>query len=147
MRGLHIMGSELQKFLTSTPGITAFPPATTKDISKISQNLARFDISNIADDYCSFLKQTDGLIFNDIELYGCNTHKRKTYEFPNIEFIVQLTTDNSFFKNNIIIGLMSEEIILYNGKNHFYAVADRVTLDYLAQYKSFFELLSALAAL
>lgn len=141
------MVSQLQKFLTNAPGITAFPPATTKEISKLSQGLARFGVSDIANDYYSFLKQTDGLILNDVELYGCNTHKRNFYEFPNIEFIVQLTADNDFFKKNVIIGLMSEEIILYNGENSFYAIADRVTLDYLAQYKSFTELLEALATI
>ena len=130
----------VRKILKNISGIITFPPAQEKDIKKLSQMLVLSSFPSLPDDYYSFLQLSDGLIFNDIELYGCYIHKRKNYEFPNIEFVARLTSGNDFFRQNIIIGLMSEEIIVYNEKNAFYGIIDRVTLDYLGQYASFAEL-------
>lgn len=140
------MDKNILNTLQNKSGFIAFKAASEKDIAKLLQTLNLSSFPKLPDDYCDFLQQSDGFIFNDIELYGCNIHKRQGYEFPNIEFIARLTSGNSFFHKNIIIGLISEEIIIYNAENAFYAVIDRVTLDYLAQYDSFAELLKFLTA-
>lgn len=140
------MDKNILNNLQNKSGFTVFKAASEKDIAKLLQTLELSSFPKLPDDYCDFLRLSDGLICNDIELYGCTPHKRPQYEFPNIEFIAGLTSNNSFFHKNIIIGLVSEEIIIYNTENAFYAIIDRVTLDYLAQYDSFTDLLEFLTA-
>lgn len=136
----------VREILKNIPNIITFPQAQDKDIAKLAQTLALSSFPSLPDDYYSFLQISDGLILNDIELYGCHTHKRKNYEFPNIEFVARLTAGNDFFRKNIIVGLISEEIITYNEKNAVYGIIDRVTLEYLDQYDSFAELFKFLTS-
>lgn len=130
--------------LSAHPCLTLFSPAKDSEIDHLNQILAANKTPSLPQDYQDFLRLSDGLIFNDLELYGCRSRQRKEYEFPSIAFIYKLTLENGFFRNNIILGLLSEEIVVYNHVNSFYSLIDRVTLDYLVQYSSFEELLSFL---
>lgn len=138
------MVKQILQNLNNHPGLILFNPASNNDIVKLNHFLTDYKALDLPEDYQDFLRLTDGLIFNDLELYGCHCRARPGYEFPSIEFIYKLTLDNSFFRNNIILGLLSEEIVVYNYTNSFYSLIDRVTLDYLIQYSSFKELLAYL---
>lgn len=136
----------ISKFLNlykSHSNCICFPPAEEDSCNLIDNYMLEHSFCKIPDEYKIFLKLTNGLIYNGIEFYGTIPHERieKGYIFPDIIMMCQNYTNYEFFANKIVLGQISESIILYDNKNSAFAVVDRLNLRSRTECNRFAEIL------
>ncbi len=131
---------ELLETFKNFPGCITFSGAKDEDIAKLNM---------LNQDYKSFLKLTDGLIYNGIEFFGVEPHlrKEKDYKFPSIQSINKHYWENAFFESKTIVGRLSESLIIYDKKSDTYDIIDRIKLRSRVELDSFPELLKLLLGL
>lgn len=112
-------------------GITVvFPPASAEETAAAQSFFRRHNLGCLPEDYLAFLKQSDGLSYNGIELFGILPHPRpeKGYTFPALQRVNSTFLKYDFFAQKIVFGRLSEAILFYNQKTGAYAIADRINL-------------------
>lgn len=124
------------------PGCILFPPCQDDNIKQLSSLLSASGFSPIPPEYKIFLKITDGLTYNGVEFFGTRNHNRpeKSYTFPDLAASTFHYEDYDFFKKKIVIGRISECLLLYDKNSDRYAIADRLTLRSLKEFNTFIEL-------
>ena len=104
-----------------------FEPADIRAIKFASSMLKSHGFVEIPAEYIEFLKISDGLIWNGLELYGTKAYEReeKAYSFPGI---IDANMDFMGFEalfNKIIVGKASEELIVYSFTEKRWQCIDR----------------------
>lgn len=114
----------------SLPGCITFEPAIEANLIKVEAELNSRSFAAVPEDYKTFLKLSDGLIFNGVELYGSIPHYRpnKEYTFPNLITANETYINYDYFTRKLVIGRISESILLYDSENHIFSVIDRINL-------------------
>lgn len=123
-------------------GCILFAPAISADLILVNKHLIQNGFSALPNEYKEFLKLTDGTTYNGIEFFGTKNHYRKSknYTFPDLISSNLHYDEYDFFKNKVIIGRISENILFYDEINDSYAIADRLTLRSRREVASFEEL-------
>ena len=65
------------------------------------------------------------------------TREEKRYIFPSLLSSNQDFANYEFFANKLIIGIISENFIIYNAENKNYAIIDTINLHTLEEFSSF----------
>ena len=129
--------------LFSQAGCVSFSAAEEKDIQKINSDLISYELSPLPQDYKDFLLITNGFIYDGLEFFGTISHdrKEKNYIFSsiidiNIEFI-----EYQFFSDKLIVGKMSENLIIYDSTNNYYSIVDSINLCSQVEFSEFKDIL------
>lgn len=135
------------EILASQQGCITFKASNENDIEIINAYLNHQNFSDIPPEYVEFLYLSDGLIFNGIELFGTESHQRseKNYTFPSLKDVNAKYIPYDFFTRKLVLGRISEAIILFDKKNGVYAIVDRINLRSRIETASFCEILKILA--
>lgn len=135
------MISKYVNFFRAKNGCVTFEPASDEDIEHVEAELTTRGFANIPSDYKVFLKLTNGLTYNGIEFFGTSPHYRpeKDYTFPDIISESKQYINYDFFTQKIIIGRISENILLYDKKNDYYGIVDRTNLRSRIEVETFLE--------
>lgn len=133
------MISRYLNYFRQATGCVFFEPAVESNLSKINHELTTRNFAPIPEEYYNFLKLTDGLIFNGIELYGSVPHYRelKEYTFPNLITVNEYYLNYDYFIRKLVIGRISENLLLYNENEKVYTIADRINLRPILECESF----------
>ncbi len=118
------------KYFQRLPGSVVFEPALEANLVKIDNELTERKFSAIPKEYRNFLQSNDGLIFNGVEFYGSVPHYReeKNYTFPNLITVNEYYLNYDYFIRKLVIGRISENILVYDGAENTYAITDRINL-------------------
>lgn len=137
------MVNQYLTYFKNVPCSVAFAPATEANIIKIEAELTCRNFASIPEEYKTFLKLTDGISFNGIEFYGTTQHYRqeKDYTFPDLISVNKEYLNYDFFINKIIIGGISESLLLYDQTNKTYTITDRTNLRPHMEVNTFTDLL------
>lgn len=129
--------------LKSYKGSITFPPSNAEQIQEVNNTLKKYQFSTIPEEYQTFLERSNGYTYNGVEFFGTISHPReaKGYIFPDLTITNIHYSQYSFFNNKIIIGRVSESMMLYDKSSDTYAVVDRLTLRSRVEVRSFEELL------
>ena len=119
---------------------TVFPPAEPKEIAAAGSYLVSRGMAAVPAEYDAFLRLSSGMSFDGVEFYGAVPQQRKQYVFPDLKTAAEPYCKYDYFKNKIIIGRLSESIILYNADEDIYALIDRVNLRSRMEWPTFEEL-------
>lgn len=124
-----------------------FSPAEEDSYIRTDDYLLKHNFCKLPDEYKMFLKLTNGLIYDGIEFYGTIPHDRieKNYTFPDIIMMCENYANYEFFTNKVVLGQISESIILYDEKSSSFAVIDRFNLRSRIECNSFAEILETYA--
>lgn len=143
------MIDELYKIIRSQPGAVTFPPAPENELRKVQNHLAAHNFCMLPEDCLEFLRLTDGLSYNGIELYGSQPHFRelKNYTFPDLLSANQNYAGYNFFARKIILGRTSENILYFDQSPTCFALADRINLRSRIEAPSLYELLQKIKSL
>lgn len=123
-----------------------FPQATSQQIESASKQLEELNIPKIPEDYENFLKNSNGLSYNGLELFGTEDYPReeKKYIFPSLLSSNRDFINYEFFIQKLIIGITSENFIIYDNITKNYALTDAISLHIIEEYHSFNELIKFL---
>ena len=123
-----------------------FAPALEQDISDTNLFLQKHNRGTLPPDYLHLLRQSDGLSYNGIELFGTSTHPRpqQGYNFPNLIRVNSTYLKYDFFQKKIVFGRLSEAVLFYNQKIESYTLADRINLRSRFETKNFADFMSVL---
>ena len=108
-----------------------FAPAEMMDIQRTSIALVKKGWVQIPSDYIQFLRLTDGLSWNGLELFSIKEHERRDCVFGQ-PTLLNYQTENSLktlFPKALIIGRATEELIIYRTDLKEYHILDRYTYD------------------
>jgi len=108
-----------------------FAPAEIMDIQRTSITLVKKGWIQIPADYIQFLRLTDGLSWNGLELFAIKEHDRRDSVFGQ-PTLLNYQTENSLktiFPKALILGRSTEELIIYRGDLKEYHILDRYTYD------------------
>lgn len=146
MKGKYTMIKKMIDKFKAQKGSVSFDGASLDSIKEVDTFFLQNNFSDIPDDYKSFLEYTNGLIYNGIEFFGTQFHHReeRNYYFPDIVTINKHYKKYTFFEQKIIIGRLSESIILYDKKAGYFAIVDRIKLRSRTEYEDMEELLEFL---
>lgn len=123
--------------------------ASNEQITSINIKLSEKNIPQIPDSYINFLKKNNGFNFDGLEFFGTEdiTREEKRYIFPSLLSSNQDFANYEFFANKLIIGIISENFIIYNAENKNYAIIDTINLHTLEEFSSFDTLFNYLTKL
>ena len=113
-----------------SPGSVVFEPAVDANLTRIDAELTSRNFSAIPGEYRNFLKLNAKRKRNGIEFYGSIPHYRekKNYTFPNLITVNEYYLNYDYFIRKLVIGRISENILLYDGAENVYSVTDRINL-------------------
>lgn len=135
----------LDKILTTLRKDNAitFTPADDKSIRFVGSMLSSHKFATVPTGVIEFLKITDGLIWNGLELYGSRAIERDDlgYTYPglieaNLNFL-----NLEYLKGKLLLGKFSEEIFVYNGIEHKFLVVDRINFGINSVHATFSEMI------
>ncbi len=108
-----------------------FAPAQMMDIQRTSIVLVKKGWVQIPTDYIQFLRLTDGLSWNGLELFAIKEHDRRDSVFsqPTILNYQEENSLKSIFPKALILGRATEELIIYRSDLKEYHILDRYTYD------------------
>ena len=140
------MNKELVEKLFAKSGCIAFSPATKAYIDRAQAQLKEMNFAALPDDFLDFLSYCDGCYYDGLEMFGTKPHPRhkKQYTFRNLSEENRDFCDYTFFIGKLIIGRMSEHLLVYAGQNKIYAVLDRVNLCSMVESSDFDGLISTI---
>ena len=135
--------------LISRESAVVFAPTSQEEIAVTSSFLEQNNLAPLPLEYIEFLKNTNGFTYNGIEFFGTKTHHReeKGYIFPDIITINKHYIPYKYFFQKVIIGRLSEGLIVYNRKENSFSITDRIKLRHLIELDDIEELLSLLVHL
>lgn len=121
---------------------TVFPPAQPKELDTVNSFLISQGLAEIPSEYEEFLRLSNGMSFDGVEFFGSLPQQRPKYNyiFPDLVIAAKPYCKYEYFKGKIIIGRLSESIILYNANEELYALIDRVNLRSRMEWPTFEEL-------
>lgn len=132
--------------VSTLPGCIVFPPATAEAIITVNAFMNSHNLALVPEEYQHFLKLGDGMSFDGIEFFGTQPQQRleKKYIFPDLIQMAKPYIKYEYFYRKLVIGRLSETIILYDAVQNIYALIDRVNLRTHLELHSFEELFTYL---
>ena len=105
-----------------------FPPVDERSLRFINSLLPSHHFPPIPVDYISLLKQTDGLVWNGVELYGTRANDRDMlgYTLPglieaNLDF-----NDVPPMNGKLLLGSAAEDLFVYDSVDQKYHIINRM---------------------
>lgn len=135
----------LQK-ITSQAGCVCFESCDADDIKRSNAMLLAQGFCKIPEEYAKFLQVYNGIIYDGMELLGTTSYLReqKGYTYKSIFEVNQNYSRIGFFRQKLIIGMLSESFIIYDQPNNIFAIIDRLNLDSKTVFNSFNEMFKLL---
>lgn len=123
-------------------GAAVFPPATLTQAQAVSILLVKAGFPRIPRGYLSFVEQSDGVQFEDIELFSCGNYERAGTVFnqPSLEAYQTKYAKGKFFATRLVLGRATECLICYNAQNKCYEVIARDDLQVILKFPRFVDL-------
>ena len=120
-----------------------FPCAALTQIQTTSIALVKAGFVKIPRGYTSFLQQTDGLSWNELELFSCVQHERTNTVFSQSDLLdyQQKYSLGRPFRNFLILGRATECLICYDHTQKNYLLLDRLSLAPILKFPRFQDLL------
>lgn len=109
------------------------PPASDEAIAKCNEQLKHYHLTNIPQEYAQFLKISDGMEFNGMQMFG-------TLGNDIVLQNEQMRNYYSHYKgseNLLIIGRIDDDIYTYNASTHHYEARDINGFEIWDEYDSF----------
>lgn len=108
-----------------------FAPAEMMDIQRTSITLVKKGWIQIPADYIQFLRLTDGLSWNGLELFAIKEHDRRDSVFgqPTLLAYQEEHSLKDILPKALILGRGTEELVVYRGDLKEYHILDRYTYD------------------
>lgn len=140
--------SLLEKILAQNSCIY-FPPSAEENVLLTNQQLSELGFASLPPDFTILLSVCDGFYYDGLEILGVKPHPRpvKNYIFAGLAEVNRPFAEYAFFKGKVIIGRMSENIIVYDDVNKLFAIIDRVNLCSQVEFSDFGSLLASLLRL
>lgn len=140
------MISDLVGIFKKMHGCIMFDGADNEEIEFVNKFLSEQKFSPMPREYAEFLKLTNGFIYNGIEFFGTTYHFReeKKYYFPDIITINKHYKKYNFFRDKVILGRLSESLLIYDKKENRFSIVDRIKLRARTEVKTFEEFLEIL---
>jgi len=120
-----------------------FPCAAVTQIQTTSIVLVKAGYPKIPRGYAAFLQLTDGLTWNELELFSCTAHERINTVFPQQDLMdyQQKFPLGRPFRNFLILGRATECLICYDNTKKNYLLLDRLSLIPILKFPRFQDLL------
>lgn len=124
------MAEHILPLFKQKTGCITFEALSQAALEDTNSYLLNNNFAELPDEYINFLKISDGFSYNGIELFGCSPKPRegKKYIFPDLMESNRPFAKYDFFKGKVIVGKLSESLVIFDKKNQSYAVADRINL-------------------
>lgn len=124
-----MIDEHLQKIIKHSGCIT-FNGATDAEIAQTNAFLKNQNFAEIPKAYYELLHITNGLICDGVELMGTQSHPRqeKRYIFSDLLQINKPYANYEYFAQKLILGRLSESLIVYDQTSDYFAIVDRVNL-------------------
>ena len=108
-----------------------FAPTETMAIQRTSITLVKKGWIQIPIDYIQFLRLTDGLSWNGLELFAIKEHDRRDSVFgqPTLLAYQEEHSLKDILPKALILGRGTEELVVYRGDLKEYHILDRYTYD------------------
>ena len=120
-----------------------FRSATLAEAQSLSIALVKAGFPRIPRDYLKFLELSDGLLWNELELFSCGTHERAGTVFNQPEILNYQTkyAVGQFFSKRLVLGRSTECLVCYEAQNRCYELIDRNSLSVMLKFPRFEDLL------
>lgn len=122
---------------------TFFDPVDERSLRFISSLLSSHRFPPVPIDYIALLKQTDGLSWNGVELYGTRANDREAlgYTLPglieaNLEF-----QQAAPMRGKLLLGRAAEELFVYDSIDQKYHIINRLDFSDSCSFPTFSEAL------
>lgn len=122
---------------------TFFDPVDERSLRFISSLLSSHRFPPVPVDYIALLKQTDGLSWNGVELYGTRANDREAlgYTLPglieaNLEF-----QQAPPMRGKLLLGRAAEELFVYDSMDQKYHIINRMDFSDSCSFPTFSEAL------
>ena len=118
-----------------------FPPVDDRSLRFVASMLSSHHFPMIPKDYIELLKQTDGLVWNGIELYGTRANDRETmgYTLPGLIEANLEYANVPQMRGKLLLGRASEELFVYDTTDQKYHILDRLDFQVSCSFQTFSE--------
>ena len=118
-----------------------FAPALEQDISDTNLFLQKHNRGTLPPDYLHLLRQSDGLSYNGIELYGTRANDRETmgYTLPGLIEANLEYANVPQMRGKLLLGRASEEIFVYDTMDQKYHILERLDFQVSCSFQTFSE--------
>ena len=123
-------------------GAQVFPGATLTEVQAVSILLVKAGFPRIPRGYLTFLEQSDGFQFADVELFSCGNHERAGTVFnqPTLEGYQTKYAKGKFFASRLVLGRALESLICYNAQSKCYELIHRDSLQVMLKFPRFVDI-------
>ena len=120
-----------------------FHPLDVAQVKRLSIVMKKAGFEVVPMDYVNFLTWTDGLVWNDLELFSVYPHDRADtiYAQPTLLDMQKKHCLQDTFPHKLILGSALEELICYNADSKKYEILDRFTYESILQFPRFVDVL------
>lgn len=116
------------------------PPCPPRQIENLSKKALKNLNCNLPDGYIRFLEKTNGLDWNGITIYACETTLLVGYKDRYIEGIIeanQAFRESDTCRGLIFLGESGMDAYVYRPDTDQYQIAERISLRSLEDFSSF----------
>jgi len=120
-----------------------FPPVDERSLRFVGSMLASHHFPSIPNDYIALMKQTDGLLWNGVELYGSRANDREAFGYT-LPGLIEANLEFSAFdamRGKLLLGRASEELFVFDNADRQYHVIDRLDFSVSCSFPTFSEAL------
>lgn len=134
---MHMVVSTLER-----DGSVLFPGADDRSIRFVASMLTAHRFAPIPLQYATFLKETDGLLWNGVEFFGTRAVERDHlgYIFPGLIEANMELLNYDVMRGSLLLGRASEEIFVYSSHDREYLILDRTDFTANARCSTFQEI-------
>ena len=128
--------------MTQNYAIT-FRPLQLGEVKRLSIALKKNKMCVIPSDYANFLCWTDGLVWQDLELFSVYEYERPdtVYFQPTLLGIQQKKLLGDAFPHKLVLGRALEVLICYDEQTKLYEILDRFTFQAIVKFSRFIDVL------
>lgn len=121
--------------------LTLFPPIPDSEVYALKSKMEKNFQCAVPDEYAKLFSITNGMVFDNVVIYGDKEQKRLDYEMPSI-FEVNEIFDKLSIDEKFIIGKWLNLFIIYDGLDMKYKIVSKINLMENESFDSVHELIS-----
>jgi len=118
-----------------------FPPS--RESNSALEDLARTQGVELPPEYRQFLAFSDGAMFGETCLYGCEPHIAQPHSSVTMT-LDEANEGRPAARQAVVLGASSEDLVVFDGQSGKFALADRIDLDPFDSFDSLSALLLSL---